>query len=356
MAAHRLVRTVGERPVHEGARVRAGQRAERDRAAAAVDRERGVQERLDVEPAGDDVAARERGVERPGSELALEPVDRLRREERHRRELVLGAEVAVAHQPLVRPHLHLVGGLPAVVRTRSVGSVARRTAAPARPPASRSRSPPPSLTAGPADSAHARDPARPQPPRHVGRPRGRPTRLAHRRHGEKDVVLGLPRLLSQDPRAEVLRSRCRADGSPLGAALDTLAARARPPPGRGRAQLVPPGAARSSRTCRGRSRVRRTAISTSTGPWPIEAVVDEAWEVWRREVAHAREVVDGLDFGDTVLARRGAHRGARHPRPHGRGVRPASRPCRPAAGDASTGARAVAAPDSADFAVNTGAG
>ena len=31
------------------------------------------------------------------------------------------------------------------------------------------------------------------------------------------------------------------------------------------------------------------------------AVVAEAWEVWRREVTHAREVVEGLDFGDTVL-------------------------------------------------------
>ena len=30
-------------------------------------------------------------------------------------------------------------------------------------------------------------------------------------------------------------------------------------------------------------------------------VVAEAWEVWNREVANAREVVDGLDFGDTVL-------------------------------------------------------
>jgi len=31
-----------------------------------------------------------------------------------------------------------------------------------------------------------------------------------------------------------------------------------------------------------------------------DAVVMEAWEVWNREVAHAREVVDELDFGDTV--------------------------------------------------------
>lgn len=31
------------------------------------------------------------------------------------------------------------------------------------------------------------------------------------------------------------------------------------------------------------------------------AVVAEAWEVWHREVAHAREVVEGLDFGDTVM-------------------------------------------------------
>ena len=121
MAAHRLVRTLGERPVHEGARVRAAQGAERDGPAAAVDRERGVQERLDVEPAGDDVAACERRVERPGSELTLEPVDRLRGEERHRRELVLGAEVAVAHQPLVGAHLHLVGRLLAVVRLGAVG-------------------------------------------------------------------------------------------------------------------------------------------------------------------------------------------------------------------------------------------
>jgi uncharacterized damage-inducible protein DinB len=32
-----------------------------------------------------------------------------------------------------------------------------------------------------------------------------------------------------------------------------------------------------------------------------DAVVAEAWEVWNREVANAREVVDGLDVGDTVL-------------------------------------------------------
>jgi uncharacterized damage-inducible protein DinB len=31
------------------------------------------------------------------------------------------------------------------------------------------------------------------------------------------------------------------------------------------------------------------------------AVVEEAWAVWDREVAHAREVVDRLDFGDTVV-------------------------------------------------------
>jgi hypothetical protein len=30
-------------------------------------------------------------------------------------------------------------------------------------------------------------------------------------------------------------------------------------------------------------------------------VVAEAWDVWRTEVAHAREVVDRLDFGDTVM-------------------------------------------------------
>jgi uncharacterized damage-inducible protein DinB len=30
------------------------------------------------------------------------------------------------------------------------------------------------------------------------------------------------------------------------------------------------------------------------------AVVDEAWEAWHREVAHAREVIEPLDFGDTV--------------------------------------------------------
>ena len=31
------------------------------------------------------------------------------------------------------------------------------------------------------------------------------------------------------------------------------------------------------------------------------AVVTEAWEVWHREVSHAREVAEGLDFGDTVM-------------------------------------------------------
>jgi Protein of unknown function (DUF664) len=32
-----------------------------------------------------------------------------------------------------------------------------------------------------------------------------------------------------------------------------------------------------------------------------DAVVAEAWEAWRREVAHARQVYEGLDLGDTVL-------------------------------------------------------
>jgi uncharacterized damage-inducible protein DinB len=32
-----------------------------------------------------------------------------------------------------------------------------------------------------------------------------------------------------------------------------------------------------------------------------DAVVAEAWEAWRREVAHAREVIERLDFGDTVM-------------------------------------------------------
>jgi hypothetical protein len=31
------------------------------------------------------------------------------------------------------------------------------------------------------------------------------------------------------------------------------------------------------------------------------AVVSEAWDLWRAEVANARKVVDGLDFGDTVM-------------------------------------------------------
>ena len=34
-----------------------------------------------------------------------------------------------------------------------------------------------------------------------------------------------------------------------------------------------------------------------------DAVVAEAWESWRREVAHAREVYDGLDLDATVLVR-----------------------------------------------------
>jgi hypothetical protein len=32
-----------------------------------------------------------------------------------------------------------------------------------------------------------------------------------------------------------------------------------------------------------------------------DAVVAEAWDAWNREVAHARVVIDGLDFGDTVM-------------------------------------------------------
>ena len=34
-----------------------------------------------------------------------------------------------------------------------------------------------------------------------------------------------------------------------------------------------------------------------------DVVVAEAWESWRREVAHAREVERALDFDDTVLVR-----------------------------------------------------
>jgi uncharacterized damage-inducible protein DinB len=34
-----------------------------------------------------------------------------------------------------------------------------------------------------------------------------------------------------------------------------------------------------------------------------EALVDEAWEVWWREVAHARKVYEGLDLDATVLMR-----------------------------------------------------
>ena len=63
---------------------------------------------------------------------------------------------------------------------------------------------------------------------------------------------------------------------------------------------------------------------------PDADVVADAWQSWRTEVAHAREVYAGLDL-DAVVTVHDGRRGARRRRAPHRGVRPAPRPRRPAA-------------------------
>ena len=76
----------------------------------------------------------------------------------------------------------------------------------------------------------------------------------------------------------------------------------------------------------------RTA--TSTGRCPTTEVVAEAWRAWREEVAFAEAFVAGGDRPRPVyeIPGHGAAVAARGAGAHGRGVRAAQRPRRPAAG------------------------
>ena len=120
---------------------------------------------------------------------------------------------------------------------------------------------------------------------------------------------------------ERLRERARAS-------VDDVAARPRPPHGRGRAQLVPAGAraARTPRRATTRTTTRRR-LRRSRRRRP-----EEAFATWRAEIEHARAVDGGR--GVTRPRSAGAAPGRRRlaaldPRPHDRGVRPPQRPRRP---------------------------
>ena len=101
---------------------------------------------------------------------------------------------------------------------------------------------------------------RAQVPRHVGRPRGRPSRDRERRRGREGAAHRVPRPLPHDAEDEVRGPGRRAARAALGAAVVDVAARTGAPPRARRAPLVP------SRP-RGPRRAR-PALSHRGGPRP----------------------------------------------------------------------------------------
>ena len=103
-------------------------------------------------------------------------------------------------------------------------------------------------------------------------------------------------------------------------------------------QLVPPGDRGRGWTCRGCSATRPRTPASTFPEADDELVARRRTRCGRREVAHAREVLERTDLDQRGRRARRADRGARHRGPHDRGVRPPLRARRPACASASTAA------------------
>ncbi|CAA9361198.1 MAG: Protein of unknown function DUF664, partial [uncultured Nocardioidaceae bacterium] len=180
----------------------------------------------------------------------------------------------------------------------------------------------------------------PAPCRPVPRPRRRPPRGRAAARGRADHVDRVRPLPAAHPAAQVRRARRRTARPAGGRAVDDVAARPGAPHGRRRAGLVPPTVRRTGRrpalpVGRGTGRRLRRRGRRPRGRRGGLAGVARGGRLRRGVHRGHRPGVRRLGLG------RGADLAARAARPHGRGVRTAQRPRRPAARADRRPARAV---------------